>query len=1051
MATTTSIIPMELRFDHDPSRLEAAQFDHPPMYDSVLARVVNARTTQEAARIIAPSCLTEDSTGWAARAMAAATVTGILAAPLIDAVASRPVAAQGIENPAPHTAAERPPKQIVIFDDSIGVGRRDYGYEEPKLEAAGLDVTVFNAVGGRQTAWEMCDTNPQGSGCTKFPDVITAMADYPAEIAAATAVVIRTGTNDGVADLEEDLMRASRMATALGTADGSEPPLIILANTFGLSDYVDSDQKNPIIARVSDRLTAENIANAVIDYRSFVDSELRPAGGMASDEVHPNASIGYPMMADHDKDILPQLVNEYYDRLYPAEPVPPEIILPPVVIPPSSEEEPLSPPQAPETPSVITPAQPDGEQPDAIDYLNLSPGLLLVAGNDVDAALEPANIARFTPVSSNVIQPLSRPKPIEADTETLVVMDVQPAEVAPERIVANVPVVNTATEIPAEELVPVTTDESPVLAPLDPPRSIKPAQPPKEPTAPSVPETPTSPEPARDNETIMATAEANGIFYDEQGVARMQLHDFVDRDELPNLIITEGFGDYRELEEAAYRQGNEDISTQSSTSGRRDVQLISPGPGIYHEVYTEGEGLKVFIELGISERTGNPWFFYNTHMSESIGAEGQVVMMGDVLGRAGMTGLVVTSNPIFSVGLTDQFTLEQMHEYANSSEAVNPHDYSVPGLQFTCRPTALDDPGKEFCGPTKPGVSYTLPVNARVLEQLGIPAQLDLSTPEPAEEEVPDEVVVPAAPEDPEAASDGLLIDFDSEDLPAIDELVPEVNEDDELVITEPDDGETEDDKVEPPVIDVEPGAGSEDDTDLPPVSDDEETSDDEGSNETPETPDEPAEPKAPEQPEEPAAPAGEEPPAEEPAAPAPAPEAPMRDIFTDAVVQAILPGAPMENIQAYTPLVLNALAEFGIADPVMGCYTFGTIRPETGGFAPIPEISRGRGNEYGKPDPQTGHTYYGRGFVQLTWRSNYEYYGNILGIDLLNNPDLALEPTTAARVMALYLLEHQGGIRDTLGRGDYRAARQIVNGRAAHGLEAFTEAYLTCAAAVGI
>lgn len=38
----------------------------------------------------------------------------------------------------------------------------------------------------------------------------------------------------------------------------------------------------------------------------------------------------------------------------------------------------------------------------------------------------------------------------------------------------------------------------------------------------------------------------------------------------------------------------------------------------------------------------------------------------------------------------------------------------------------------------------------------------------------------------------------------------------------------------------------------------------------------------------------------------------------------------------------------------------------------PIEEYGKGSGQPYGKPDPETGQTYYGRGFVQLTWRENY-------------------------------------------------------------------------------
>lgn len=41
-------------------------------------------------------------------------------------------------------------------------------------------------------------------------------------------------------------------------------------------------------------------------------------------------------------------------------------------------------------------------------------------------------------------------------------------------------------------------------------------------------------------------------------------------------------------------------------------------------------------------------------------------------------------------------------------------------------------------------------------------------------------------------------------------------------------------------------------------------------------------------------------------------------------------------------------------------------------------------------------HPYYGRGYVQLTHKFNYQKYSQILGIDLVSNPELALEPKIA-------------------------------------------------------
>ena len=46
------------------------------------------------------------------------------------------------------------------------------------------------------------------------------------------------------------------------------------------------------------------------------------------------------------------------------------------------------------------------------------------------------------------------------------------------------------------------------------------------------------------------------------------------------------------------------------------------------------------------------------------------------------------------------------------------------------------------------------------------------------------------------------------------------------------------------------------------------------------------------------------------------------------------------------------------------------------------------------------GVKYHGRGYVQLTGRANYSKAGRLLGVDLLGNPDLAMRPDIAAKIM---------------------------------------------------
>ena len=81
--------------------------------------------------------------------------------------------------------------------------------------------------------------------------------------------------------------------------------------------------------------------------------------------------------------------------------------------------------------------------------------------------------------------------------------------------------------------------------------------------------------------------------------------------------------------------------------------------------------------------------------------------------------------------------------------------------------------------------------------------------------------------------------------------------------------------------------------------------------------------------------------------------------------------------------------------------YVLATVAWETDGtFKPIREAPS-KSEEWRRQNLRYW-PYYGRGYVQLTWKSNYETYGKILGIDLVNNPDLALD-----HKVALFILVH--------------------------------------------
>lgn len=129
---------------------------------------------------------------------------------------------------------------------------------------------------------------------------------------------------------------------------------------------------------------------------------------------------------------------------------------------------------------------------------------------------------------------------------------------------------------------------------------------------------------------------------------------------------------------------------------------------------------------------------------------------------------------------------------------------------------------------------------------------------------------------------------------------------------------------------------------------------------------------------------------------------------------------------QESIPAIVSALKEEGIDDPKVLAYALATIEHETAGtFEPIEEydgVQQARRLGY-----EGGENYFGRGFIQLTHLKNYREIGERIGIDLANNPEKALDPAVAAKILAIYFKDN--GVADLAKRGDFYAARGPING----------------------
>jgi hypothetical protein len=184
---------------------------------------------------------------------------------------------------------------------------------------------------------------------------------------------------------------------------------------------------------------------------------------------------------------------------------------------------------------------------------------------------------------------------------------------------------------------------------------------------------------------------------------------------------------------------------------------------------------------------------------------------------------------------------------------------------------------------------------------------------------------------------------------------------------------------------------------------------------------------------------------------PEPEPEPTMPDPWEHWTPERIaeVANCPAETVREHWPRIVEQLTHCGINDHMVQVAMIGTLAIETAStFAPVREAFW-LSEEWRQANLRY-YPYYGRGFIQLTWESNYRTYGPKIAdlwgtspdqpdFDLVGNPDLALNPDIAAAVAALYVRDHGGGAIPVSARaGDWREVRRLVQG-GADGLDRLT------------
>lgn len=125
----------------------------------------------------------------------------------------------------------------------------------------------------------------------------------------------------------------------------------------------------------------------------------------------------------------------------------------------------------------------------------------------------------------------------------------------------------------------------------------------------------------------------------------------------------------------------------------------------------------------------------------------------------------------------------------------------------------------------------------------------------------------------------------------------------------------------------------------------------------------------------------------------------------------ALAPRAKKDLLKKLAKVAPGVLAEYEINTALREAHFWAQAAHETGGFRFMHEIwgptdaqKRYEGRkDLGNTEPGDGKLFAGRGIFQLTGRANYKKYGDIIGIDLIADPDKAADPEIALRIACEY------------------------------------------------
>jgi putative chitinase len=119
------------------------------------------------------------------------------------------------------------------------------------------------------------------------------------------------------------------------------------------------------------------------------------------------------------------------------------------------------------------------------------------------------------------------------------------------------------------------------------------------------------------------------------------------------------------------------------------------------------------------------------------------------------------------------------------------------------------------------------------------------------------------------------------------------------------------------------------------------------------------------------------------------------------------MPRLSQKKADEYFEYLSEAMKKYEINTPLREAAFLAQLGHESLDLRYMEEIASGKAYEgrtdLGNINPGDGVRYKGRGPIQLTGRANYEKFGTLLDINLIDSPELAATPAVGFRIAGLF------------------------------------------------